>query len=105
MPALWWLVLSLILTVAPMARRWMKRIPPSPVGLDSMVDQRARVVEALDPATGRGQIRLESGSLWRATSGTPIPVDAWVQIVAVVGTRLCVLNLPDEPSSQGASHV
>ncbi len=28
---------ALIMTVAPLARRWLKRLPPSPVGLDALV--------------------------------------------------------------------
>lgn len=88
----------LILTVAPIARRWTKRIPPSPVGLGSMTGQRARVTEALDPASGHGQVRLEGGATWRATSDVPIAVGTWVQIVEVVGTRLRVNIPPDAPS-------
>jgi membrane protein implicated in regulation of membrane protease activity len=90
----------LILVVAPIARRWMKRLPPSPVGLDSMTGQRARVVEALDPATGKGQVRLENAAFWRAISDVPIATDSWVEIVEVVGTRLRVRLHPDEPSSK-----
>jgi membrane protein implicated in regulation of membrane protease activity len=89
---------ALILIVAPLARRWMKRIPPSPVGLDAMVGQRARVVEALDPTSGKGQVRLENGACWRATAEVPIAADTWVQILEVVGTRLRVCSQSDEPS-------
>lgn len=85
----------LILVVAPFARRWMKDIPPSPVGLDSMAGQRARVTEPLDPASGRGQVRMEGGAIWRATAEEIIPVDTWVQVVEVVGTRLRVRLSPD----------
>ncbi len=85
----------LILMVAPLARRWMKRIPTSPVGLDSMVGQRARVVEALDPATGKGQVRLESGAHWRASAEEPIPTGTWVEVLEVIGTRLRVKPQPE----------
>jgi len=91
---------ALIMIVAPLARRWMKRIPPSPVGLTSLTGQRARVVETLDPATGKGQVRLENnGALWRAVADGPIPQDTWVQVLEVVGTRLRVRSQSDEPSS------
>lgn len=80
----------LILIVAPLARRFMKRIPASPVGLDSMVGQRAMVVETVDPATGKGQVRLDTGALWRAVSETVVPEGAWVVVLEVVGTRLKV---------------
>lgn len=89
---------ALVLLVAPLARRWLKRIPPSPVGLDAMVGRRARVVEAIDPATGQGQVRLENGAHWRAVANDPIPVDTWVQILEVVGTRLRV-SLPSDSTS------
>jgi len=88
----------LVLAVAPLARRWLKRIPPSPVGLDAMVGRRARVVEAIDPTTGQGQVRVENGAHWRAIAEDPIPVDTWVQILEVVGTRLRV-SLPSDSTS------
>lgn len=95
---------ALVLTVAPLARRWMARMPRSPVGLDSLVGQRARVVEALDPTTGRGLVRLESGALWSATSETPINADSWVLVLTVAGTRLRVRTEPNESIVKGASH-
>lgn len=84
----------LVLIVAPLARRWMNRIPPSPVGLDSLAGQRAYVIQALDPATGDGQVRLETGALWRGISDRPIPTDTWVIVQEVTGTRLRV-RLPE----------
>ena len=95
---------ALILTVAPLARRWMARIPRSPVGLDSLVGQRARVMEALDPATGKGLVRLESGALWSAASETPIEASSWVQVLAVAGTRLRVASDATDSNAKGASH-
>lgn len=89
---------ALILTVAPLARRWTNRIPPSPVGLDSLSGQKARVIEAIDPASGKGQVRLENGALWRATSGSPIATDTWVLVQEVVGTRLRVALPADDTS-------
>lgn len=73
----------------------MKRISPSPVGLDAMAGQRACVVESVDPDTGEGQVRLESGALWRATADTAIPAGTWVDVLAVVGTRLRVRSFSD----------
>lgn len=93
----------LIAIVAPLARRWTKRLPPSPVGLDALAGQRARVIEALDPETGKGQVRLENGSLWRAVSDEPIPAESWVQILEVVGTRLRVAPLAS-PSTKEPNH-
>lgn len=89
----------LVLVVAPLARRWTRRIPPSPVGLSALAGQRARVVQPLDPASGEGQVRLDTGALWRAMSDTPIPAESWVEVVEVAGTRLRVRPFPD-PSKE-----
>ena len=93
----------LILTIAPLARRYLKGMPHSPVGREAMAGQRARVVEAIDPATGRGQVRMENGAQWRATANQTIPADTWVQILEVVGTRLRV-TLPADPTSHEETH-
>lgn len=88
----------LVLAVAPLARRWMKRMPHTPVGLGALEGQRARVVEALDPDRATGQVRLENGALWRAISTEPIPADTWVRVLEVTGTRLRVA--PESPSEK-----
>jgi len=95
---------AMVLTVAPMARRWMAGIPRSPVGLDSLVGQRARVIEELDPATGRGSVRLESGALWSAISEVPVGANTWVRVLAVSGTRLRVKTESDESIHKGEGH-
>jgi membrane protein implicated in regulation of membrane protease activity len=81
---------------APVARRWMRRIPHRPVGVDAIPGQRARVVEALDPATGTGRVQLATGVSWLAAADTPLPAGAWVEVVAVTGARLRVRPLPDK---------
>lgn len=95
----------LVLLVAPLARRWMKRIPPSPVGLDSLPGQQAMVVEALDPRSGKGQVRLDNGALWRAVSQDPVSEGTRVRILEVVGTRLRVGPLSPHPSSLETPHA
>lgn len=95
----------LVLVVAPLARRWMKNIPPSPVGLDALVGQRALVVEALDPHTGKGQVRLDNGALWRAVSEGLVIEGARVQILEVVGTRLRVGPLSESSPSTEPPHA
>jgi membrane protein implicated in regulation of membrane protease activity len=88
----------LIFLVAPFARRWMKKIPPTPVGLDSLEGQRAQVIEPIDPGTGKGQVRLSNGAIWRAMSDLPITEGSQVEIVCITGTRLQV-----NPSSEAAA--
>jgi len=79
-----------ILIIAPIARRWMKKSPYVPVGLDSLEGQTARVIEDINPDTGKGQVRLTNGAIWRAVSDRPIAENSEVKIACVVGTRLQV---------------
>ena len=67
------------------------------VGANRFVGQRARVIEAIDPATGTGRVRMDT-ELWRATTdGVPIPEGTDVRVADVRGTRLVV-----EPTEEGA---
>ena len=84
-----------VAAAAPVARRWMRRIPHRPVGFDALSGQRARVVERLDPATGEGRVQLATGGSWAAGAEVPVPAGAWVEVVAVAGTRLRVRPLPE----------
>jgi membrane protein implicated in regulation of membrane protease activity len=90
----------LIFLVAPLARRWMKKIPSTPVGLDSLEGQKAQVIEPIDPSTGKGQVRLSNGAIWRAVSAMPIAEGAQVQVVCVTGTRLQVNPSAEAPASK-----
>ncbi len=87
----------LVLIIAPLARRYMRRMPTEPVGLGALQGQRARVVERLDPDQGTGQVRLENGALWRAVSDAHIPEATWVRVLDVTGTRL---RVEPEPTSK-----
>jgi membrane protein implicated in regulation of membrane protease activity len=84
-----------VVLAAPVARRWMRHIPHRPVGFDALPGQRARVVEALDPAPGAGRVELSAGVNWSAVSETPVPEGAWVEVVAVAGARLRVRPMLD----------
>jgi membrane protein implicated in regulation of membrane protease activity len=79
-----------VLLVAPMVRRWAKKLPSTPVGLDSLAGQEAHVLDSIDPATGKGQVRLANGSIWLAASESLIEAGATVEIISIVGTRLQV---------------
>ncbi|OFW66829.1 MAG: hypothetical protein A2Z12_00640 [Actinobacteria bacterium RBG_16_68_21] len=66
------------------------------VGANRFIGQSARVLEAVDPHRGSGQVRMESET-WRATTeGEPIPEGTTVRVTEVRGTRLVV-----EPIERG----
>lgn len=67
-----------------------------PVGSNRFVGQRARVIEAIDPAHNQGRVRMET-EMWRATSDSgPIAEGVDVKVVEVRGTRLVVAPLDKE---------
>lgn len=86
----------LVVIIAPLAKRYMKHLKTEPVGLDKLLGQKAYVIEAIDPASGKGQVRLESGEIWRAMSEETVASDCWVEILAITGTRLRVKTLPSQ---------
>ncbi|MCL1908832.1 MAG: NfeD family protein [Holophagaceae bacterium] len=90
-----------IFLIAPIARRWMKRIPETPVGLDSLEGQRAHVLESIDPISGKGQVKLSNGAIWRAVSDQPIDEGTLVKVASVTGTRLKV-NPHSETNPSGS---
>lgn len=57
--------------------------------VDALIGQRARVIEAIDPVTEKGTVRL-GGEVWRAKAGEAIPTESWVEVTAVEGTRVVV---------------
>ena len=94
------LVVFLTVSVAALIllRRFVKHGDEKqhPVGSNRFVGQRARVIEAIDPAHALGRVRMDT-EIWRATSDTgPIPEGADVQVVEVRGTRLVVAPLNKE---------
>lgn len=88
-----------VLLVAPIARRWVKKGTSTPVGLDSLIGQRAWVIEAIDPITGKGQVRLPNGSVWIAICGQQVPEGTQVVINGIEGTRLAVAPFTDTSST------
>jgi membrane protein implicated in regulation of membrane protease activity len=80
----------LVLGAAPLARRWLRRVPVRPVGFEALIGQRAQVVEALDPDSGKGMVQVGDGGRWLALPEQSLPVGAPVEVVEIVGTRLRV---------------
>ena len=92
--------LLFILLVAPIARRWMKKTTTVPVGLDSLEGQNAQVIETIDPVTGKGQVRLTNGAIWRAISDQSVTEGSQVKINCIVGARLQVSQNFESPSTK-----
>ena len=86
----------LILFVAPIAKRLMKKSPSAPVGLDGIEGQTAWTIKAIEPSSGQGQVRLSNGAIWIATSEQPIPEGSQVEIIRIKGTRLFVRQMPEQ---------
>jgi membrane protein implicated in regulation of membrane protease activity len=89
----------LVLFVAPIARRWMKKMPSAPVGLDSVEGQVAHVIEDVDPDTGKGQVRLANGSIWLVASDQPMAKGSRVEVKGITGTRLLVDPVSEDTPS------
>lgn len=87
------------------SRPFAERVAPvnhPGIGADRWLGATARVVERIDPAAGRGRVRVE-GEEWRADSrmGQPIEVDTIVTVVEMVGNRLLVEVLDGAPVQDG----
>jgi membrane protein implicated in regulation of membrane protease activity len=79
-----------LLLLRPFAQR-INRTTPNQVGGDRAIGREAVVTEAIDPATGRGMVRVERES-WRAEldDHTPAAEGERVRVIRVEGTRLIV---------------
>jgi membrane protein implicated in regulation of membrane protease activity len=58
------------------------------------------VVSAIDPSTGKGQVRLSNGAIWLVASSLHIPEGSVVVVERIVGTRLQVSILSETTSSK-----
>lgn len=92
----WQLVTFIVVSAAAvlLSRRFADRVTGQQaqgVGIDRVLHKRAVVLEAIDPVTATGRVRVEREE-WRADSvtGQTIPIGAFVEVTGVVGTRLQV---------------
>lgn len=87
-----------------LSRRFADRITgpqAQGVGIDRVIGKRAVVLEAIDPITATGMVRVEREE-WRADAAdnVPIPAGAVVEVLTVEGTRLKVRQVSgDEPAA------
>jgi membrane protein implicated in regulation of membrane protease activity len=80
----------LLLTLRPFMVRTMYGGGQA-LNLDALVQREARVLEAINPATGQGQVRIERET-WAASSadGVAIPAGATVTVTEIKGNRAVV---------------
>lgn len=74
-------------------QRFVRRADESQptMGSNRMVGQQGRVIEAIDPTTGIGRVRVETED-WRATfdGGTALEEGTPIRVTGIRGTRLVV---------------
>lgn len=88
-----WLVFFGVSLVAMVyLRRFIRRqdeLTPPAVGANRWTNARGIVLEAIDPLTSAGMVRI-GGEEWRATSDQKIPAGSQVLVREVTGARLVV---------------
>jgi len=88
-----WLVFFGVSLVAMVyLRRFIRRqdeITPQAVGANRWANSRGIVLEAIDPITSSGMVRI-GGEEWRAVSDQAIPAGSKVLVLEVTGSRLVV---------------
>ena len=80
----------LVLTSRRLADRFSHE-PPEKVGVDRLIGQTGLVIEAIDPVTDSGRVRIKKDE-WRATTDDESSVDVndKVRVVRVEGAHLVV---------------
>ncbi len=73
------------------------------VGIDRVIGKQAVVLEAIDPLTATGLVRVEREE-WRADAADNVPIAAGkvVQVLAVEGTRLKVRQMSGNDTTPAA---
>jgi membrane protein implicated in regulation of membrane protease activity len=80
----------LVLTSRRLADRFSHE-PPEKVGVDRLIGQTGLVIEAIDPVTDSGRVRIKKDE-WRATTDdeSSVDVNEKVRVVRVEGAHLVV---------------
>ena len=80
----------LVLTSRRLADRFSHE-PPEKVGVDRLIGQTGLVIEAIDPVTDSGRVRVKKDE-WRATTDdeSNVDVNERVRVVRVEGAHLVV---------------
>jgi inner membrane protein len=74
----------------PLALKLTKDAPDG-IGSNRMIGKTGIVLDAIDPKTGGGRVRVEREE-WRAESetGETIPAETWIEVLRIEGARLVV---------------
>ena len=101
---LWqWLAFFLVTVVSFVyLRRFVRRENSAEqprVGASRLIDSRGMVIERVDEDAETGMVRV-GGEQWRAMADGPIEPDTRVVVTEIRGTRLVVVPVPQEKSSE-----
>jgi len=82
---------ALVLLTRPFAKRITKKAPREAV-VDALIGKRAKVIEAIDPETNKGRVRVKK-DVWRADADEIIPEGEEVEVIKVEGTHVIVKKI------------
>lgn len=90
---------SLVALFALRRFAWSDREPSYPVGVKRFVDARGVVIELIDPASGKGRVRLGRGETWSASTDVGIRIEPGtpIRVIEVRGSHLVVEPVNDMP--------
>ncbi len=100
-PWLQWLAFILVSAVSMLlARRFAQKVtkePPEKVAVDRLLGEIGLVIEAIDPITDSGMVRIKKDE-WRATSvdGSRIEEKTPVRVVKIEGAHLVVERIEEK---------
>ena len=93
------LAILLALFVRPVVLKYLhRRGPEVRTNVDALSGRAGIVVEALDPMTGKGRVKV-GGEDWKAASADGLPIEAGgrVRVLRVEGCTVSVSPLADDP--------
>jgi membrane protein implicated in regulation of membrane protease activity len=83
-------------------RRFVRRlddVEQPRVGANRLIDAHGKIIERVDDDAQTGMVRI-GGEEWRASSTEPIEVDTKVMVTEIDGTRLVVVPIPQDHSTE-----
>ena len=89
---------ALLVLTRPLAKKYFIT-KKTPTNADAVIGKQGIVTEAIDPLTGKGQVKIE-GKIWSAKSDRAISENALVTIQEIQGVHVLVaLANQEEPSA------